>query len=266
MAASAHRSRLLTAAVGLPLLALCVWQGGWFLFAVVLAVSLAGLWECLGLFPGAGACLRGLGLALGAGMVWLGWRFGPAAALSVPLAAFWLEEFVRLAHGPARDAPGSPGPPRWLLAASLLYVPGSLQFLTAFSPGETALVMAVVMATDTGAYYAGHAIGGPKIWPSVSPKKTWAGSVGGFAATLAVCLAVGALWGQTSLWAFAALGVSMSVASQMGDFMESSQKRAAGIKDSGCLLPGHGGILDRIDGLLPAILVYALARALADFL
>lgn len=263
MGASAHRSRLLTAAVGLPLLAVCVWQGGGYMFAVVLAASLAGLWECLGLFPGAGMCLRGLTLALGASMVWLGWRFGPAAALAVPLAAFWLEEFARLAHAPLR---GPNGPPRWLLAASLLYVPGSLQFLTAFTPGETALVVAVVMATDTGAYYAGHAIGGPKIWPSVSPKKTWAGSFGGLAATLAVCLAVGALWGQASLWAFAALGLCMSVASQMGDFMESALKRAADIKDSGSLLPGHGGILDRIDGLLPAILVYALARTMAHYL
>lgn len=263
MGASAHRSRLLTAAVGLPLLAVCVWQGGGYMFAVVLAVSLAGLWECLGLFPGAGACLRGLALALGALMAWLGWRFGPAAALAVPLAAFWLEEFARLAHAPLRDPSG---PPRWLLAASLLYVPGSLQFLTAFTPGETALVIGVVMATDTGAYYAGHAIGGPKIWPSVSPKKTWAGSFGGLAATLAVCLAVGAFWGQASLWAFAALGLCMSVASQMGDFMESSLKRAADIKDSGTLLPGHGGILDRVDGLLPAILVYALARTMAHYL
>lgn len=263
MAASAHRSRLLTAAVGLPLLAVCVWQGGGYMFAVVLAASLAGLWECLGLFPGVGACLRGLALALGAAMVWLGWRFGPAAALAVPLAAFWLEEFARLAHAPLR---GPNAPPRWLLAASLLYVPGSLQFLTSFTPGETALVIAVVMATDTGAYYAGNAIGGPKIWPSVSPKKTWAGSVGGLAATLAVCLGVGALWGQVSLWAFAALGLCMSVASQMGDFMESALKRTADIKDSGTLLPGHGGILDRVDGLLPAILVYALARTMAHYL
>jgi phosphatidate cytidylyltransferase len=63
-----------------------------------------------------------------------------------------------------------------------------------------------------------------------------------------------------------ALGVCLSVASQMGDFMESSLKRAAGIKDSGNLLPGHGGILDRIDGVIPAVLVYALARSLVNFL
>jgi phosphatidate cytidylyltransferase len=191
--------------------------------------------------------------------VWLGWRAGPAAALAVPLAAFWLEELSRLFH--KQD-----GPPRWLAAASLLYIPGSLQFLTSFGPGETALVLAVVMATDTGAYYAGHMIGGPKIWPSVSPKKTWAGSIGGLAASVAVCLAAAALWGKAPWPAFALLGAVMSAASQMGDFMESSLKRAAGIKDSGNLLPGHGGILDRADGLIPAVLVYALARNLTQYL
>ncbi|WP_243362675.1 phosphatidate cytidylyltransferase [Fundidesulfovibrio terrae] len=262
MAASSHRSRLLTAAVGLPVLALCVWSGGWPLFVLVLAASLAGAWEFLGLFPGAGMCVRGAALALGALTVWLGWRVGPAAALSVPLAAFWLEEFSRLFHKQA----GRDGPPRWLTAATLLYIPGSLQFLTAFGPGETALVLAAVMATDTGAYYAGHLIGGPKIWPSVSPKKTWAGSIGGLATTVAVCLVAAALWGKTPWPAFALLGAAMSAASQMGDFMESSLKRAAGIKDSGNLLPGHGGILDRADGLIPAILVFALARNLTQYL
>lgn len=262
MAASSHRSRLLTAAVGLPALALCVWSGGLPLFVLVLAASLAGLWEFMGFFPGTGACVRGVTLALGALTVWLGWRVSPAAALAVPLAAFWLEELSRLIHKRA----GEDGPPRWLATAALLYIPVSLQFLTSFGPGETALVLASVMATDTGAYYAGHLIGGPKIWPSVSPKKTWAGSIGGLAATVAVCLVAAALWGKAPWPAFALLGAALSASSQLGDFMESSLKRAAGIKDSGNLLPGHGGILDRADGLIPAILVFALARNLTQYL
>jgi len=259
MPAGSHRARLLTALVGLPLLAACVLLGGWFLFAMVLAVSLAGLWEFLGLFPEAGACARAMSLVLGAVVVWLGSAYGLAAALAVPLAAFWLEELIRLSHG-------KNGSPRWLVTASLLYVPVSLQFLTAFGPGETALVLASVMATDTGAYYSGHAVGGPKIWPAVSPKKTWAGSIGGLLATVAVCLAAGAAWGRASLWSFGVLGVCLSVAAQMGDFLESSLKRAANIKDSGRLLPGHGGVLDRMDGLLPALLVFALARNLVHYL
>ena len=259
MAASSHRSRLLTAAVGLPVLAACLYLGGWWLFALVLAASLAGLWEFQGLFPGQGLAVRALGLAVGALAVWLGFRFGPAAALAAALGAFWIEELARL------WAPALAGP-RWFLTVSTLYVPVSLQFMTGFGPGETALVLACVMATDTGAYYAGHAVGGPKIWPSVSPKKTWAGSVGGLAASVAVCLAVWAVWGKASPWAFALLGALLSVGSQLGDFMESSLKRAAGIKDSGALLPGHGGILDRIDGLIPAVLIYALARTVTHYL
>ena len=267
MPAGPHRSRVLTAVVGLPLLAACVWMGGGYMFAVVLVVSLAGLWEFFGLFPQAGPCPRALGLILGAAMAWLGFRFGAAAALAVPLAALWLEELARLGHVRGYgQGHGGDGSPRWLLAAALLYVPASLQFLTVFGPGETALVLASVMATDTGAYYCGHAIGGPKVWPAVSPKKTWAGCAGGLAATLAVCLAAGGLWGRASLPAFAVLGAFLSLSAQMGDFLESALKRATGVKDSGKLLPGHGGVLDRIDGLLPAILVYALARSLVAFL
>jgi len=254
-----HRTRWLTALIGLPLLAASIWAGGVFLFAVILLVSLVGLWEFFGLFPGVSPVMRPLGLVLGAAMVWLGFRFGVAAALSVPLFAFWLEELAWL--GPAKNTPG-----RFILPVSLLYVPASLQFTLHLSPGEVALVFAAVMATDTGAYYAGHLIGGPKIWPSVSPKKTWAGSLGGLVATVAVCLVVAALWGKASLALFALLGVALSVASQLGDFMESACKRAAGAKDSGRLLPGHGGVLDRIDGLLPAILIYALARTWVSFL
>lgn len=259
MAISSHTPRLATAAVGLPVLAAGIWLGGGYFFALVLAVALAGLWEFQGFFSRSGPCVRFLSLVLGAAMVWLGYSQGTTAALAVVLAAFWLEELARLFHKEEAS-------PRWLLVVSLLYIPGSLQFLTIFGPGETALVLASVMATDTGAYYAGHLIGGPKIWPSVSPKKTWAGSVGGLIAAVAVCLVAGAAWGKASLVAFMALGACLSVASQMGDFMESSLKRAAGIKDSGNLLPGHGGILDRIDGVIPAILVYALARSLVHYL
>jgi len=257
MLGASHRVRCATSAVALPLLAACVWAGGVWMFALVLAATLAGLWEFTGMFPGSGAGVRVLALAGGAGMLWACWRFGPGAALAVPLAAFWLEEFVRLFKGFSRA-------PRWLLPAALLYVPGSLQFLTLFGPGETALVIAAVMACDTGAYYAGTLIGGPKIWPSVSPKKTWAGSAGGLAGCVAVCLAAGALWGKAPLGTFALLGVALAAAAQMGDFMESAIKRAAGIKDSGNLLPGHGGLLDRVDGIIPAVLVFALARAMAQ--
>lgn len=284
MVSASHKARLITSAIGLPFIAASVLLGGIPLFAMVLAISLVGLWEFFGLFPGGSGSRRVLGLALGTLLLALCWRFGPAGSLTALFAALWMEELVRLfRHGGAGsslteirprsslDSPALPNSeppdsPRWLLLSGLLFVPGSLQFLLTFGPGETALVMAVVMATDTGAYYCGLHIGGPKIWPAVSPKKTWAGSLGGLAAALAVCLIAGTAWSPAPLWTWLLLGLCLSAASQMGDFVESSLKRRAGVKDSGTILPGHGGLLDRIDGFLPAVLVYALARQLVVFL
>ena len=114
--------------------------------------------------------------------------------------------------------------------------------------------MVVTWATDIGAYAAGRAIGGPKLAPAISPNKTWAGLAGGVAAAalfgwLVASLEILAL-GQPFLW----LGGLMAVLAQAGDLYESWEKRRAGVKDSGAILPGHGGVLDRIDGLLPVAL------------
>jgi phosphatidate cytidylyltransferase len=115
--------------------------------------------------------------------------------------------------------------------------------------------MLVTWATDIGAYAAGRSIGGPKLAPAISPNKTWAGLAGGVvAAALVGWLAAGLDWlplGAPFLW----LGAPMAVAAQLGDLYESWEKRRAGVKDSGSILPGHGGVLDRVDGLLPVVLL-----------
>jgi phosphatidate cytidylyltransferase len=115
-------------------------------------------------------------------------------------------------------------------------------------------VLLVVWATDIGGYFAGRGIGGPKLWPRVSPKKTWAGAVGGFAASLAVaaCFAASGLGRAVPLLA---VGAALSVVSQLGDLFESAVKRRFGVKDSSHLIPGHGGLMDRLDGFVAAILV-----------
>jgi phosphatidate cytidylyltransferase len=106
----------------------------------------------------------------------------------------------------------------------------------------------VTWATDIFAYFAGRAIGGPKLAPKISPNKTWAGLIGGM---------VGAsFWGWAAAWYFELgspflwMGATMGLLAQMGDLYESWEKRRAGIKDSGSIIPGHGGVLDRLDGLL----------------
>ena len=115
--------------------------------------------------------------------------------------------------------------------------------------------MALVWACDIGAYFAGRTIGGPKLMPKVSPNKTWAGLLGGVAGAglFGVILT---MWGLD--WRLAAATPLLAVLAQAGDLYESWLKRRAGVKDSGNLLPGHGGVLDRLDGLVPVAPVAAL--------
>jgi phosphatidate cytidylyltransferase len=119
------------------------------------------------------------------------------------------------------------------------------------------LVLLVVWATDIGGYFAGRSIGGPKLWPRVSPKKTWAGAIGSFVASLAVAGGFAALdLGKTA--PLLLLGAVLSVVSQLGDLFESAVKRRFGVKDSSHIIPGHGGLLDRLDGFVAAVLVAAI--------
>lgn len=117
-------------------------------------------------------------------------------------------------------------------------------------------VFLVVWATDIGAYFSGRAIGGPKLAPSISPNKTIAGLIGGVisAALLAGAWVYFVRLPAPLLW----IAVPFAVAAQLGDLFESGLKRRAGVKDSGTWLPGHGGLLDRLDGLVPVALLTAL--------
>ncbi len=115
--------------------------------------------------------------------------------------------------------------------------------------------MALVWACDIGAYFAGRAIGGPKLMPSVSPNKTWAGFIGGVIAATIFGLALTSLKLPLMLTLATPL---LAALAQGGDLYESWLKRRAGVKDSGTILPGHGGVLDRMDGLVPVAPVAAL--------
>lgn len=120
-------------------------------------------------------------------------------------------------------------------------------------------LMLVTWATDIFAYFAGRSIGGPKLAPKISPNKTWAGLVGGMAGAAVVGALAAWLFGiSAQLPDFLWLGAPMGLLAQLGDLYESRVKRRLGVKDSGTLLPGHGGVLDRLDGLLPVILATLL--------
>jgi len=217
--------RTLSAVVMLVVAGAALWIGGMAFTALVVLVALGVLWEFWGL-------IRGFASSSPARLLWLVF-----ALAYVGLAALALWD-IRT---------------HW---ASPIY--------------WTLLLLLIVWATDIGAYFAGRAIGGPKIAPRISPSKTWAGLVGGIVASMLVIASMIAIYFNDinaifeRLWFIVALGLPVPVIAQAGDFFESGLKRAAGVKDSGALIPGHGGLFDRVDGLLAAAIFYALyARGLA---
>jgi phosphatidate cytidylyltransferase len=124
-------------------------------------------------------------------------------------------------------------------------------------------LLLVVVVTDIAGYFAGRLIGGPKLWPRVSPKKTWSGTVAGWAGSALVA----AFFVSATRAGIGLIGISIAVsmASQIGDIAESAIKRRAGVKDSSHLIPGHGGLLDRFDGMLGAALFIVIASQLVGF-
>ncbi|MFM8800896.1 MAG: phosphatidate cytidylyltransferase [Tagaea sp.] len=160
--------------------------------------------------------------------------------------------------------------PKWL-AAGPVYIGAPIVALIWLRGDDAAgletilWLMACVWATDTGAYFFGRAIGGPKLAPAFSPNKTWAGLFGGMACSAGV--AVPAVWlvpaGPPAM-ALAVAGAAIAVVAQAGDLLESFVKRRFGAKDSGTLIPGHGGLFDRVDGLLTASVAMALFQWTTD--
>lgn len=183
-----------------------------------------------------------------------------------PVLGFWaLAALAVKAYPAGSDVWGS----RWslLLVGLVVLVPPwlALVFLRALPQGEYLLiyVIALIAFADMGAFFAGRRIGGPKLMPRVSPGKTWAGFAGGLCASLLFALAVGIGLGlaaaQLALWCV--LAVLTAVAAVFGDLLESMVKRHGGQKDSGSLLPGHGGLLDRLDSLSAGLPVFAFVLA-----
>lgn len=162
------------------------------------------------------------------------------------------------------------------ILAGAAYIGLAAQGLAGMDVYHLVAALGVVIFTDTCAYFAGRTIGGPKIAPKISPSKTWAGLVGGMtgsAAWLVAYMAIAhnakgvatladefGIEGSEAL-GWAAAGAVLAVAAQAGDFFESWLKRRAGVKDSSKLIPGHGGVFDRVDGLLPVALIVGLFAA-----
>jgi phosphatidate cytidylyltransferase len=151
--------------------------------------------------------------------------------------------------------------PGFLYAAIALAAPVVLRMDNEMGLAAILWLFAIVWGSDVMAYACGRLIGGPKLWPAVSPKKTWAGFIGGTAFAVAAATAIAAAFHAPSLGPVALVGLIAAIVSQGGDLFESSLKRRFGVKDSGTLIPGHGGLMDRLDGFVLAGL-FAMALGL----
>ena len=192
-------------------------------------------------------------LALAGAALWLGGVWFDGFVILVSAACLF--EAVRLIRRAGRNASGA------LVvagcAAAIIYIGAAAAMLIELPIPVVLGVIAVVVATDAGAYFSGRTIGGPKIAPRISPSKTWAGTIAGWVGAALVGLAFSGLPGA----GFGLIGVSVaaSMASQIGDIAESAIKRRAGVKDSSSLIPGHGGMMDRFDGMLGAAVFLVIA-------
>ena len=203
-------------------------------------------------------------LAVAAAAVWQGGAVLDGFIVLVALACF--VEFVLLIVRTTRRTSARAAS----IIAGAAYIGGAATALMHLPTIGVVLLVGAVIGVDTSAYFFGRAIGGPKIAPKISPSKTWAGLVGGIVGASAWLGMFWSLVGQSETasaavrnWALViAIGGAVAIAAQSGDFFESWLKRRAGKKDSSNLIPGHGGVFDRVDGLLPVALLAGLYELL----
>ena len=233
--------RLMSSLVLAGLGVLSVALGGWVFFSMTVLIFALMAWELAALSDTPAqplarmgiAALAGLGLALAQLQ---GWAL--VALAFAPLA---------LALTPRRDA-------RLIAAYSLAMLLSAHVFIALDHRGAVIVVwlVCIVVASDVFGYFAGRLLGGPKVWPSISPKKTWSGTVAGWLG--AGLVGLGFVLVEGAGWGLLAISPLVALASQLGDIAESLIKRRAGVKDASRLIPGHGGVIDRFDAMIGAIL------------
>lgn len=240
--------RILSALVLAPVVLFAAWIG-WPLFPLLVALTGVGMiweWQRMTTKP---AVFNGAG-----GLIAVAMAVAAIIATALPLQAL----AVVVIAAPCAWVLGKG---RWL-AIGTLYVGVPVVSLVWIRQAGGAFtlfwLLAVIWATDIGAYAVGRTVGGPKLAPPISPGKTWSGLIGGMISAAVVGLAGGIYMRQPEPWLAGALAAILAVVAQVGDLFESWIKRRSGIKDSSRLIPGHGGLLDRVDGLIAAAPVVAL--------
>lgn len=234
-------ARLLSAFVMVCVAAVGIWMGGDVFHALVAVICGLMVWELVGMLrPAQPRAQVSLGALTGA-VIFLSVYLPAGLALPLLLApalvGFGLLERNRTIY-------------MSFTVMILMSGYGMMQIRDEMGVGWMLWLVLIVVVTDVVGYFAGRAIGGPKFWPAVSPKKTWSGTAAGWIGAALV----GAIFSINAGAGLQLIGVSVAVsmASQMGDIAESGMKRKMGVKDSSKLIPGHGGLMDRFDGMLGA--------------
>ncbi len=260
------RSRILTAlAMAVVLLTVLLLLPPAVTLVLLTLAVLIGAWEWSAFIRDAGRGLRVGYVALVAALLALAWDYcSERAALRVMLmltAVWWLVALAWITLAPQRVAPWSAAlagvcalVPAWVALAQLRHA--------GVAGGEwTLYALVLIVAADTGAFFAGRRFGRVKLAPRVSPAKTWEGVIGGVLLALLAGLAGAAYFAVPTL-PFVAVALATATFSVVGDLTESLLKRAAGVKDSGHLFPGHGGMLDRLDSIVAGAPVFVLGLLL----
>lgn len=257
--------RIASALVLAPLALGTAYLGGWVFVAFWGGAALLVFAEWTAL-----VCGRGQRLVLASGIVTLAvaiglaalgstshWRVSALAAVPVVLMVGMLACAALAPRGYSLWAgAGIPYAGAIALAPIILRSDAELGFIA------MVFVFAVVWATDIVAYFTGRALGGPKLAPRISPNKTWSGSIGGLVGAVLAAIAVVHFSGIGSILAATLVAVALSIAAQGGDLFESAIKRHFGAKDAGTLIPGHGGLMDRLDGFVMAAVLACLVGLL----
>ena len=246
-------TRLITGAVLAIVGLAAVWLGGWWFSGLVVVMVATLVWELVRMLGGDGRGALALGGMAGAAI--LATKLAP---LPIALALMLLVPLLSLALL-ARNRRLFVG----VISVILLAGFGLILHRDSFGFVWMLWLVLVVGATDILGYFAGRVLGGPKFWPRVSPKKTWSGTAAGWigAALVGAVFMTQTAAGAELIW----ISVALSLASQMGDIAQSAIKRHVGVKDSSNLLPGHGGVYDRFDGLIGAAFVLVIVESVTAF-
>ncbi|KGM46801.1 phosphatidate cytidylyltransferase [Pseudooceanicola atlanticus] len=233
------RARVISGVAMICIAFFVFWAGGHLLRIAFALVAAGMVWELVRLLAPE-AQKSALAMAGAAGLALLGTMYLP---LSLSLPLLLAPAMAGLAWVPHNRS-------IYLSFTALILIAafGMVQLRESAGMLWLLWLVLVVVVTDVAGYFAGRAIGGPKFWPRVSPKKTWAGTVAGWVAAGLLSLVFVTWYGAG--WSLVGLSIAVSMASQMGDIAESAMKRKVGAKDSSSLIPGHGGLLDRFDGML----------------